>query len=275
MSKVSIIAELGINHNSSLDLTKQLINAAKVAGCDYVKFQKRTPSLAVPESQRNLIRKTPWGEMTYLEYKERMEFWEKEYNEIDEYCKFIGIKWFASVWDLKSVDFMKQYTDIVKIPSALITNHELLKYSRDNFEFMIISTGMSTEQEVQEAIKIGNPDVVMHTNSSYPSKLEELNLNYIKWLQDKYPSKIFGYSMHNFGLGATFAAVGLGIEWLEFHLTLNREMWGSDQSSSVEPVGAIKLVKGVRDIEKALSIPYGPRKCLGAEKEKRLSLRGV
>ena len=194
MTKTNIIAEIGINHNGSVTIAKQLIDVAKVAGCDYVKFQKRTPQICVPDHQKDKPRDTPWGVMTYLEYKEKIEFNKQEYDEIFSYCEHIGIKCFASVWDEPSVKFMTQYTDAAKIPSALITNHNLCQQTREHNELMIISTGMSTEQEIEECVDSCNPDVIMHTNSSYPSKIDELNLHYINWLKDKYSWAEIGYS---------------------------------------------------------------------------------
>ena len=268
-----IIAEIGINHNGSLELAKDLIDLSKVAGCDYVKFQKRTPDICVPEEQKLKMRVTPWGEMTYIDYKKRIEFEEEQYDFLFSYCKKIGIGCFASVWDNPSVDFMNRYTDITKIPSALITNHELCSYAREKNDFLIVSTGMSTEEEIEKNVDICSPDVIMHTNSSYPSKVEELNLNYIKWLAEKHPNAEIGYSGHEYGLVTTFAAVALGATWVERHITLDRGMWGSDHKSSIEPSGLIKLVKGIRDIEKSLG-SGGPRQVLGSELEKRKSLRG-
>lgn len=267
-----IIAEIGINHNGSLDITKKLIDVAAIAGCDYVKFQKRTPDLCVPEHQKSKIRETPWGSIPYIDYKKKIEFEKQEYDEIADYCQKKGIEWFASVWDLPSVDFMSQYTTIGKIPSALINDNELLKYARKKFKTLLISTGMSTEEEVIEAVKVGDPDVIFHTNSSYPSNVDELNLNYIKYLKKMYPNKQIGYSGHEFGLITTFATIPMGAEWIERHITLDRTMWGSDQMASVEPHGLIKLVKGIRDIEKSLGT-NGPRVLLKSELKKRDSLR--
>jgi|TARA_Y100000389_G_scaffold57108_2_gene53052 N-acetylneuraminate synthase len=275
MRNTKIIGEIGINHNGSVETTKELINMAKVAGCDYVKFQKRTPEICVPEEQKLLMRDTPWGKMTYIDYKMKVEFEKEEYDEIDRYCKEIGIEWFASVWDKPSVDFMRNYTNIAKIPSALITDKELVDYTRQKFDVLLISTGMSTEEEVVESIELCKPDVVFHTNSSYPSPIEELNLNYIPYLIEKYPNIEIGYSGHEFGLTTTFASVALGAKWVERHITLDRDMWGSDQKSSVEPVGLIKLCKGIRDIEKSLgSDEQNGRKLYPSELSKRKSLRG-
>ena len=177
---VKIIAEIGINHNGDISICKKMIDNAILAGCDYVKFQKRDPDVCVPEYQKSKLRKTPWGEMTYLEYKWKIELDQDEYNEIDRYCKEKGIGWFASAWDIPSVDFLRQYGagGITKIPSALITDHKLCKYARDKFECLIISTGMSTEEEIEHCVQTCNPDVIMHTNSTYPTPVKELNLKY-------------------------------------------------------------------------------------------------
>jgi|TARA_Y100000310_G_scaffold167445_1_gene167196 sialic acid synthase SpsE len=268
-----LIAEIGINHNGSLDIAKKLIDVAKVAGCDFVKFQKRTPDICVPEHQKNKIRSTPWGDMKYIDYKKKIEFEKQEYDEIDEHCSKAGVQWFASVWDTESVKFLTQYSSIVKIPSALITNDELVIAARKNFKTLIISTGMSTENEIEHAVKIGKPDVIMHTNSSYPSDVNELNLNYILHLKNKYSNIDIGYSGHEYGLYTTVATVPMGAKWIERHITLDRRMWGSDHSSSVEPNGLFKLVMAVRNVEKAMG-PGGPRKLYRSELEKRKSLRG-
>ena len=270
---VNIIAEIGINHNGSIEDCKKLIDMAKNAGCDYVKFQKRTPDLCVPQHQRDKIRPTPWGDMKYIDYKHKIEFGLEEYCEIDSYCKKIGIDWFASVWDKPSADFMKKYTNIAKIASALIVDHELVKYVRDNFDTLIISTGMSTEEEIEQVVAMAEPNVIMHTNSSYPTKISELNLNYILHLREKYPDSSIGYSGHEYGLVTTFATIPLGVEWVERHVTLDRTLWGSDQMASVEPQGLRKLVKGIRDIEEALGTK-GDRILYSSELAKRKSLRG-
>jgi N-acetylneuraminate synthase len=271
---VFIISEVGINHNGSLELAKKLIDVASVAGCDFVKFQKRTPHLCVPDHQKNLMKKnTPWGDLTYLDYKLKIEFGKEEYDELALHCMNKGIKFFASVWDKPSCDFMTQYTNIAKIPSALITDHELLTYARSRFDTLLISTGMSTEEEIEAAIRVGNPDVIFHTNSAYPSKTEELNLLYLQHLEEKYPQKSIGYSGHEFGLVTTFATIPLGVNWVERHITLERTMWGSDQLASVEPIGIIKLVKGIRAIQSALGVKK-ERIMFDSELEKRKSLRG-
>ena len=271
---VKIIAEIGINHNGDISICKKMIDNAILAGCDYVKFQKRDPDVCVPEYQKSKLRKTPWGEMTYLEYKWKIELDQDEYNEIDRYCKEKGIGWFASAWDIPSVDFLRQYGagGITKIPSALITDHKLCKYAREKFECLIISTGMSTEEEIEHCVQTCNPDVIMHTNSTYPTPVKELNLKYIEWLTKRYNTEV-GYSGHEYGLTTTFATVAMGVTWIERHITLDRTMWGSDHIASVEPGGLFKLVKGIRDIEQALG-QFGPRKIFPSELEKRKILRG-
>ncbi len=273
MKKTKIIAEIGINHNGDINIAKKLIDVALIAGCDYVKFQKRSPDICVPEAQKNKKRDTPWGVMKYIDYKKKIEFEKEEYDKLYDYIKDKPIELFSSVWDKPSVDFMSRYTSITKIGSALITDLDLCKYARDNAEILIISTGMSTEEEIETCINICNPDVIMHTNSSYPSKIDELNLSYIQYLKNKYPDKEIGYSGHEYGLVTTFASVALGSSWIERHITLDRTMWGSDQLASVEPIGLMKLVKGIRDIDKSIGVA-APRKVLGSELSKRKSLRG-
>ena len=270
---VKVIAEIGINHNGDINIAKQLIDVASVSGCDYVKFQKRNPDVCVPEEQKNKIKQTPWGEMTYLEYKYRTEFDQNDYDELYDYALNKKIGFFASVWDRDSVDFMSRYGNIMKIPSALITNTDLVSYAREKCDYLMISTGMSDEDEIEHAVNVGDPDIIFHTNSSYPSPIEELNLNYIDWLYEKYGDKQIGYSGHEFGLVTTWAAVVKGATWVERHITLDRTMWGSDQMASVEPHGLIKLVKGIRSIESSLG-DGGPRKVLNSELSKRETLRG-
>jgi len=270
---VKVIAEIGINHNGSMDLCKEMIMLAKVAGADYAKIQKRNPDVCVPEAQKSKRRVTPWGEMSYIEYKHRVEFNEEQIKELVEYSNGIGIEFFASVWDLDSVALMAKYTRIGKIASASITDLELCCAAREAFDTLIISTGMSTEEEIEACVAACNPDVIMHTNSTYPCPVEDLNLRYIEWLKDKYPEKEIGWSGHEYGLVTSFATLGLGATWVERHITLDRNMWGSDQSSSVEPSGLIKLVKGIRDLEKAMQYAPGPRRQFAKEDSKRQSLR--
>tara|TARA_Y100000739_G_scaffold221823_1_gene222723 strand:- start:1045 stop:1866 length:822 start_codon:yes stop_codon:yes gene_type:complete len=266
-----IIAEIGINHNGSIEIAKNLIDVATIAGCDYVKFQKRDLELCIPEKQKNVLRKTPWGEMKYIDYKKKIEFEKDEYDILSEYCKKKGIGMFFSVWDLNSLDFSKNYCDLIKVPSAHLTNTNLLSASRKKSDTLMISTGMATEAEVQNAIDESKPDIIMHTNSAYPSKIEELNLNYIHRLIRNNNNIEVGYSGHEYGLVTTFAAVAMGAKWIERHITLDRTLWGSDQLASIEPIGLLKLVKGIKDIEKSFGSD-GPRIMTETENEKRGTL---
>lgn len=271
---VKIISEVGINHNGSIEKCKELIMLSKVSGADYVKIQKRNPDICVPEHQKTKMRKTPWGEMTYLEYKHRMEFSEEQIKELCEYSQSIGIEFFASVWDLDSVKVMSKYTKIAKLGSASINDLELCKATREAFDVVIISTGMSTEEEIDAAVEASKPDVIMHTNSTYPCPVEDLNLRYMEHMKEKWGKSMeIGYSGHEFGLVTTYAAVAMGATWVERHVTLDRNMWGSDHSSSIEPDGLIKLVKGIRSIEKATQYEPGPRKQFEGENTKKDSLR--
>lgn len=270
---VKIIGEIGINHNGRLDLAKRLIDVAVDAGCDFVKFQKRDPDVCVPEHQKVKIRKgTPWGDVPYIDYKHKVEFWDVEYDEINAYCKSKDIGWFASVWDVGSVDFMSNYTSIGKIPSALITDIELLSYSRKKFDTLIMSTGMSTQAEINTAVEIAQPDVIMHSVSSYPSDTNELNLLYVKYLYDHFSETEIGYSGHELELETTAATVLYGASWIERHITLDRNMWGSDHKCSLEPTELSKLVDMIHNIKSSMG-SYGPRKLMGSEKLKKKSLR--
>ena len=268
------ISEIGINHNGSIEMCKKLILLSKVAGADYVKIQKRNPEVCVPESQKQVRRNTPWGEMSYLEYKHRLEFSEEQIKELCEYSDSLGITFFASVWDIDSAKLMSKYTKIAKLGSASITDHNLCKITRELFDFVIISTGMSSEDEIENAVKYAKPNVIMHTNSTYPCPVENLNLRYIEFLKKKYgDNSEIGYSGHEYGLVTTYAAVAIGASWIERHITLDRTMWGSDQSSSIEPDGLIKLVKGIKAINKSMQYEPGPRKEFEGELLKKKSLR--
>ena len=276
MKKTYIIAEIGINHNGDLDIAKRLIDIATLSGCDAVKFQKRNPDVCVPEHQKNVMRDTPWGTMTYLEYKYKVEFEKAEYDEIDRYCKEKGIAWSASPWDLDSLEFLTQYNlPFIKLPSAMLTNYELVEVCAKSGKRVILSTGMSTEEEIDTAVdtikRFTSDFAILHCNSTYPAPIEELNLSTIKTLKDKYNCEV-GYSGHEFRIGTTVAAIYLGATILERHITLDRTMWGTDHLSSVEPQGLIKLVKGVRELEDA----YGDGIIQVTESEKiiRNKLRG-
>lgn len=252
---VYIIAEIGINHNGSVEIAKKLIDGAAFAGCDAVKFQKRTPELCVPKDQWNLERDTPWGRITYIEYRHKVEFTHDQYADINNYCKQKGIDWFASPWDEEALDFMEKFEPVVyKLASASLTDNNLLYKMKSTGRPIMLSTGMSTMEEVEEAVNILDTDNLMiaQSTSTYPCKLEELNLNVIKTYKEKFPNVPIGYSGHETGLAPTLAAVALGASFVERHITLDRAMWGTDQAASVEIGGMFRLVKDIRDIEKAL-----------------------
>ena len=270
---VYIVAEIGINHNGDLETAKRLIDMAKAAGCDAVKFQKRTPELCVPPEQRDLKRDTPWGIMTYLEYRHRVEFGFEQYAEINRYCKERQIAWFASCWDETSVDFIEQFEPIAyKIASASLTDESLLRRVNATGRPMMLSTGMSTMEEIRAAVGALDQSrlLLCHTTSAYPCKPEELNLRMIQTLAKEFPCPI-GYSGHEVGLQVTYAAVALGACMVERHITLDRAMWGTDQAASIEPQGLIRLVRDIRVIEKSLGT--GEKKVYESEKPIRQKLR--
>lgn len=279
---VQIVAEIGLNaffgndKNKFVNNIKKLISIASVAGCDYVKFQKRNPDISVPDSQKSKPKQVPWREeeITYLEYKKDIELSVDNYKYINKYCEENEINSFASVWDIPSAYDLKDIYSIAKIPSAKLTDWDLLEECKNLYSFTILSTGMSTEKEIEKAVDILDPDVIMHTNSVYPTYIEDLYLQYIKWLKEKYPKKAIGYSSHYYGLKDIFGAIPLGVEWVEKHVTLNHSFWGSDQKASIEPHGLFELVKGVRDIEIGLSKGYEERTLYPGEEVKRESLRG-
>ena len=254
-NSIFIIAEIGINHNGDLDIAKKLIDVAKNAGCDAVKFQKRNVEKAVPESQKNILRETPWGLIPYIEYKRKIEFGKKEYDEINRYCKEREIIWSASPWDADSVGFLDQYdVPFYKIASASITNRHILEAIKERNKPVILSTGMSTAEEITTAVKLFDEEqlIILHCNSSYPAKNEELNLRAIQTLKKMFPRSPIGYSGHEVGLQTTVAAAALGASVIERHITLDRAMWGSDQAASVEPQGISRLVRDIRVVEMAM-----------------------
>jgi len=271
-----IIAEIGINHNGEVEIAKKLIDAAVKAGCDAVKFQKRTPEICVPRDQWDKERDTPWGRMTYIEYKKRIEFEVAEFSEIDAYCKSVGIHWFASCWDEPSVDFMEQFNPVMyKMASASLTDIPLLKKVRSTGRPIMLSTGMSTREEIHDAVKaIGTEKLMIaHSTSAYPCDPSELNLRMIKTLEQEFPGVPIGYSGHETGLATTLAAVALGASFVERHFTLDRAMWGTDHAASVEPEGMARLVRNIRDIEKAMG--DGIKRIYDSELEPRKRLRRV
>lgn len=251
---VYVTAEIGINHNGDLDLAKRLIDAAAQAGCDAVKFQKRTPELSVPAGQRDVPRDTPWGQMSYLEYRKRLEFGAAEYQAIDRHCRERGIHWFASVWDEAAVDFLEQFDPpCYKVPSAALTDSKLLSRLERAGRAIILSTGMSTIEQISVAVAGLSKSrlLLTHSTSTYPCPPEELNLRMIQTLKEKFGVPV-GYSGHEVGLQTTYAAVVLGACLVERHLTLDRAMWGADHAASVEPGGFTRLVRDIRVVERAL-----------------------
>jgi N-acetylneuraminate synthase len=249
-----LVAEIGLNHNGSVEIAKRLIDAAILAGCDAVKFQKRTPELSVPPEMRNVMRETPWGTMTYLDYRHRVEFGKAEYQVIDLYCKERSIPWFASPWDEPSVDFLDQFdVPCIKIPSAALTDHDLVRHAARTDRPIVLSTGMSTIEQITATVKLLDADklILLHTTSTYPCPPAELNLRGIQTLKDTFGLPT-GYSGHEVGLQTTYAAVVLGACFVERHITLDRAMWGSDHAASVEPQGFMRLVRDIRTIESSL-----------------------
>jgi N-acetylneuraminate synthase len=279
---VYIIAEIGINHNGSVEIAKQLIEGAAEAGADAVKFQKRTAELCVPKDQWNLERDTPWGRMTYIEYRRRIEFGKDEYTEIDNFCKALGIDWTASCWDEPSVDFMEHFNPkFYKMASASLTDISLLQKARSTGRPLMISTGMSSNEEIIAAVEavgthdaVGNPNLLIaHSTSTYPCQIDELNLKMIHTLKNNYPSTPIGYSGHETGLAPSMAAIAIGATFLERHITLDRAMWGTDQAASVELTGLGRLVRDIRDIERALG--DGVKRVYDSELGPRQKLRRV
>lgn len=248
-----ITAEIGINHNGDLKLAKKLISAAAASGCDAVKFQKRTIEVVYTPEELAQPRESTFG-TTNGDLKRGLEFGKDEYAEIDHFCRSLDMMWFASCWDEGSVDFIKQYASpCYKIASACLTNDNLLRYHKSLGRPIILSTGMSTMEQIDHAVEIlGHENLIlMHCMSTYPAKIEELNLKVIPRLIEHYDIPV-GYSGHEVGLYTTLAAVVLGACAVERHITLDRAMWGSDQAASVEPHGIARLVKDIRAVETAM-----------------------
>ena len=270
------IAEIGINHNGDLGVAKRLIDASFAIGWDCVKFQKRTPDIAVPESQKNVMRSTPWGEMTYLEYKKRIEFGKEEYDYINKYCKEKPISWTASPWDIPSLEFLLNYDiPFIKLASATNGSTELIKKACASGKPIIMSTGMSTQEELDKAVDLlerfsnGNY-ALLHTNSVYPAPIDELNLKYIQTLKNRYGC-VVGYSGHEQNLEPTVAAVTLGADIVERHVTLSHDMWGTDQKASLEINAMYLLYRRCRDIK--LMLGDGEKKLEEDELQVRKKLR--
>jgi N-acetylneuraminate synthase len=252
-NKIFFIAEIGINHNGSIKTALRLIRECKAAGVNLVKFQKRTPAICVPLDQRNQKRQTPWGILTYYDYKNKIEFEKKHYDIIDRYCKKIGILWTASVWDIPSFNFIQNYNvPFVKIPSALITNVKLLEEVAMFATCpVIISVGMSTINEVDRAVSILSDKLyaILHCNSSYPSKYNEIDIRVIETLKLKYPNLTIGYSGHEKDILPSIVAASFGAEIIERHVTLNKNMWGTDHSASLDITELNLLLQTLQNIE--------------------------
>ena len=273
---VYIIAEIGINHNGDLATAKKMIDSAVHAGADAVKFQKRTPDVATPPEQKNQMRETPWGYISYLEYRHKVEFNDEQYREIDRHCREKNIDWMVSVWDEPSVEFMQQFdTPAYKVPSASLTDFNLIRAARATGKPLILSSGMSTMDQVRKGIEIAGAQnlVMMHCTSTYPCEPEELNLRMVDTLRREFPNIPIGYSGHEVGLVPTAVAVAFGACMVERHLTLDRAMWGSDQAASVEPAGFERLVKYIRVTEASLG--DGVKKVYDSEMGSMKKLRRV
>lgn len=255
MSKVFVIAEIGINHNGDIKIAKKLIDGAIMAGCDSVKFQKRTIDLVYSEEYLKSFRESPWG-TTQRDQKEGLEFGKVEYDEIDRYCKEKKIEWFASAWDIKARKFLQQYDlNYNKIASAMLTNKELLIEVAKEGKYTYISTGMSMLEEIDQAVEVfqkyGCPFELMHCNSTYPMENKDANLKMIYTLKERYGCKV-GYSGHEVGRIVSTSAVAMGVTSIERHITLNRAMYGSDQAASIGIEDMFRLVEDIRTIVKAL-----------------------
>ena len=271
-----VIAEIGINHNGDLNIAKQMIDAAVHAGADAVKFQKRTPDVATPPDQQKQMRETPWGYISYLDYRYQVEFNEQQYGEIDKHCQEKGIAWMVSVWDEPSVDFMEKFdTPAYKIPSASLTDSKLIRKARATGKPLILSSGMSTMEQIHKGVDVAGKEnlALMHCTSTYPCEPEELNLRMVETLRREFSSLPIGYSGHEVGLVPSAVAIALGACMVERHLTLDRAMWGSDQAASVEPGGFERLVKYIRVTEAALG--DGVKKVYDSEKGSLKKLRRV
>jgi N-acetylneuraminate synthase len=250
-----VIGEIGLNHNGSVDLAKRLIDVAADAGAQAVKFQKRTPDISTPEHMKNVLRETPWGEMTYLEYRYRVEFDREQYIEIGDYATLRGLDWFASPWDVPAVEFLEDLNVVAhKVASASVTDLDLLAALAATGKPVILSTGMSTMQQIDAAVEVLGTDnlVILHATSTYPLPPEEANIRMIPTLRAAYPGIPIGYSGHERGLQISLAAIALGATAVERHITLDRAMWGSDHAASLEPTGFEHLVRDIRVIEQAM-----------------------
>jgi N-acetylneuraminate synthase len=251
---VHVIGEIGLNHNGDVEIAKKLIDVAALAGAQAVKFQKRTPEISTPEHMKTVPRETPWGTMTYLDYRYRVEFEQDQYAEIGAYADSKGLDWFASPWDEPSVDFLEAMDTVAyKVASASVTDIGLLQRMKDTGKPVILSTGMSTLEQIDRAVEVLGTDrlVILHATSTYPLPPEEANLLMIPALKARYGVPV-GYSGHEPGLQISLAAVAMGAVAVERHITLDRAMWGSDHAASLEPHGLMSLVRDIRIINTAM-----------------------
>ncbi len=275
-NSVYFIGEIGINHNGDLDLAKRIMKEAKVSGFSAVKFQKRNPEITTPEEVKDNLRETPWGNMTYLEYKFKIEFQKREYDEINKYAKELNIDWFASCWDEESLDFINRYdVPCIKIASACITNKKLMNQHVKTEKPLIMSTGMSSLDQIEKAFNIlsQNPLAILHSTSTYPCPPEELNLNMIKTMKSLYPKNPIGYSGHESGLSTSIAAAVIGAKIIERHITIDRSLWGTDQAASLGPEGMRKLIGSVNSVIKSLG--DGIKKVYPSEQKSITNLRTI
>tara|TARA_A100001011_G_scaffold350338_1_gene389578 strand:- start:1612 stop:2469 length:858 start_codon:yes stop_codon:yes gene_type:complete len=277
LNEVYLIAEIGINHNGDINLARRLIDAASAVGWNCVKFQKRNPDICVPDDQKLVPKTTPWGDMSYLEYKKKIEFEKKEFDYIDSYCsnKVPLLDWTASVWDLDSLQFLSQYeVPFIKIPSAMLTDTELLVETAKTKKPMIISTGMSTIGEIDNAVntilKFGDKPCILHSNSCYPAPVEDLNLSIIPFLKERYGC-VIGYSGHEYNVEPSVIAAALGAKVLERHITLDHNLWGTDQKASLTITGMDRLFNRIKDVDIMIGKPI--KKVTDGEMEIRKKLR--
>lgn len=275
LNKVYLIGEVGINHNGDLKIAKKLIDAANACSWNCVKFQKRCPDVCVPEEQKNKTRETPWGKMSYINYRKQVEFGRKEYDYIDEYCKEKPLDWTASVWDIESLEFILKYDlPFIKIPSAKIADKNLIIAAAKSGIPVVASTGMSTFKDIDILVNIlvsySSDFVLMHTNSSYPTPRDELNISCIKTLKERYHCEV-GYSGHEYDLEPTVYACVLGAKIIERHITIDHNMWGTDQFASVEVAGMDLLKKRIKDI--GVILGNGEKRITESEKKIRKKLK--
>ena len=271
-----VIAEIGLNHNGDVELAKQLVDVAAQAGAQAVKFQKRTPHISTPEHMKSVMRSTPWGEMTYLDYRYRVEFNREQYIEIGDHATLRGLAWFASPWDEPAVAFLEDINVAAyKVASASVTDIGMLRDIAATGKPVILSTGMSTLVQIDAAVAaLGTENlIVLHATSTYPMPAAEANLRMIPALAARFPGVPIGYSGHETGEQISVAAVALGATVVERHITLDRAMWGSDHSASLEPAAFASLVSDIRVVEEALG--DGVKRIFPGEEAPLLKLRRV